>query len=48
MKFLCKIFGHKMYDMDGYGSQPVRRTICERCEKLWVITPKKVEVVSHE
>lgn len=35
MKFICKIFGHKMYDLGHWSA--IELTICERCEKKWEV-----------
>lgn len=33
MKFLCKIFGHKMYSISYSQTEFV--VLCVRCEKRW-------------
>ena len=33
MSFLCKVFGHKMYNISW--TQTVFTVLCTRCEKRW-------------
>lgn len=44
MKFLCKLYGHKMYSITWAANSDDFTVLCVRCEKSWT---KNTRLGSH-
>jgi hypothetical protein len=40
MKFICKLFGHKMYNIVWETNSGEFTVLCTRCEKHWNATKR--------